>query len=68
MADAWHQNGIVTDDMLSTNSHNIKIITRNGMVTLKGPVKTDTEKATVEKRAIHIVGDNAVTNQIDIVP
>ena len=59
---------VVADDTLSTNAHNIKIITVDGMVTLKGPVKSDAEKATVEKHAIHIVGDKKVTNQIEIAP
>ena len=59
---------IVKDDSLSTNAHNIKIITVDGIVTLKGPVKSEAEKSTVEKHAIHIVGEKSVKNQIDIAP
>ncbi len=36
---------LVKDKSLSTNGHNVKIIAQNGMVTLKGPVDSDTEKA-----------------------
>lgn len=57
---------VVKDETLSTNAHNVKIITVNGMVTLKGPVKSDAEKATVEKMAQDVAGEKNVTNQIDI--
>src|SRR5689334_1406516 len=35
---------IVADKALSTNAHNVKIITRGGKVTLKGPVRNQDEK------------------------
>jgi len=35
---------VVADDSLSTSAHNIKIITINGMVTLRGPVSSTEEK------------------------
>jgi len=41
---------IVADKSLSTYAHNVKVITVNGKVTLKGPVQNDTEKTAVEKR------------------
>lgn len=59
---------VVGDNTLSTNAHNVKIITVDGMVTLKGPVKSEAEKAAVEQHAIHIVGDKKITNQIEIAP
>jgi hyperosmotically inducible protein len=59
---------VVKDTTLSTNAHNVKIITTNGMVTLKGPVKSDAEKATVEKLAKDVAGEKNVTNQIEIAP
>ena len=59
---------IVKEDTLSTNAHNIKIITVNGMVTLKGPVKSDAEKTAVEQHAIHIVGEKNVKSEIEIAP
>jgi len=59
---------VVNDKSLSTNAHNIKIITQNGLVTLKGPVKNDAEKSTIEKAAMSVAGDKNVTSQIDIAP
>src|SRR6185295_19843653 len=42
---------IVGDDSLSTNAKNVKIIALNGVVTLRGPVKSAAEKATVASKA-----------------
>ena len=36
---------IIADKSLSTYAHNIKIISQNGMVTLKGPVMSDDKKS-----------------------
>jgi hypothetical protein len=47
---------IVTDKSLSTYAHNIKIISQNGSVTLKGPVKSDDEKKTVVAKAVAAAG------------
>jgi len=41
---------------LSTYAHNVTIITQNGMVTLKGPVRSQEEKKTVEVKATEIAG------------
>ncbi|HEY3309451.1 MAG TPA: hypothetical protein VGJ93_13435 [Desulfuromonadaceae bacterium] len=35
---------VITDKLLSQYAHNIKIITRDGKVTLKGPIKSEQEK------------------------
>src|SRR5689334_537159 len=35
---------VMDDKDLSTYAHNIKIVTRNGKVTLKGPVRSEEEK------------------------
>jgi hyperosmotically inducible periplasmic protein len=59
---------IVADKDLSTNAHNIKIVTRQGKVTLKGPVASVDEKNTVEAKATEVVGAANVTNQISIAP
>ena len=42
---------VVKDDSLSTTAKNVKIITANGMVTLRGPVKTDAEKTKIAELA-----------------
>jgi len=58
---------IMADKSLSTYAHNIKIISQNGVVTLKGPVKSDAEKTAVVVKAVAVTGstDN-VTDQISI--
>ena len=59
---------IMKDKSLSTYAHNIKIITENGQVTLKGPVRSEEEKKTVEAKATEVAGENKVTSQLDIKP
>jgi hyperosmotically inducible periplasmic protein len=59
---------IMKDKSLSTYAHNVKIITQDGKVTLKGPVRTQDEKASVEAKAAAIAGDANVTSQIEIAP
>ena len=57
---------IVADESLSTYAHNIKIITVDGKVTLKGPVKTADEKAASKKIATDAVGAANVVDQIAV--
>jgi osmotically-inducible protein OsmY len=56
----------VDDDSLSTTAKNIKIITANGMVTLRGPVKNPQEKSTIEAKAQTIAGADRVDSQLEI--
>ena len=56
------------DKSLSTYAHNVKVITQNGQVTLKGPVRSDEEKRAIEAKAIAIAGENKVTSELDIKP
>jgi hyperosmotically inducible periplasmic protein len=59
---------IVKDDSLSTYAHNVKIVTQNGQVTLKGPVRSEDEKRTIEAKATEVAGENKVTNQLNVKP
>ncbi len=59
---------VVGDKNLSTYAHNVKIITRNGQVTLKGPVRTTEEKAAIEAKAAEVAGASNVVNQLTVVP
>jgi hyperosmotically inducible protein len=61
---------IVKDKALSTNAHNVKIIVVDGKVTLKGPVASKDEKATVEKKAAEVVGEGKgkIVNEISVAP
>jgi len=58
---------VMADKSLSTNAKNVKIITANGVVTLRGPVNTPQEKATIEAKAQSIAGANNVDSQLEIV-
>jgi len=57
---------VVADKSLSTNARNVKIITANGVVTLRGPVKSAEEKATIEAKAKQAAGVSRVDNQLEI--
>jgi len=57
---------IVSNDGLSTNAHNVKIITTDGIVTLRGPVKSTQEKAWVAAAAHRAPGVKRVDNQLEI--
>ena len=57
---------IVKDKSLSTYAHNVKVITQNGMVTLKGPVRSEEEKKAIEAKAAEVAGPDKVTNQLDV--
>ncbi len=56
------------DASLSTYAHNIKIITQDGKVTLRGPVRSDEEKSNLEAKAVSVAGQGNVTNQLEVVP
>ena len=56
------------DKSLSTYAHNIKIISRDGRVTLKGPVRSEEEKTAIETKATEIAGTGNVTNELEIAP
>jgi hyperosmotically inducible protein len=59
---------LTQDQSLSTYAQNVKIITQNGMVTLKGPVRSEEEKKTVETKATEVAGENNVTSNLDVKP
>lgn len=56
------------DNTLSTYAHNIKIITQDGKVTLRGPVRTEDEKAGIEAKAISVAGQDNVTDLLEVAP
>src|ERR1700735_4929766 len=59
---------IMQDQSLSTYAHNIKIITRDGKVTLKGPVRTEEDKSNIEAKAVAVAGADNVINKLEIAP
>jgi hyperosmotically inducible periplasmic protein len=57
---------VVGDSSLSFTAKNVKIITINGKVTLRGQVNSDNEKKSIEATANKVVGNANVDNQITI--
>ncbi len=57
---------VVNDKDMSMNAKNIKIITNNGAVTLRGPVKTENEKSTIATLVKNVDGVRVVDNQLEI--
>jgi hyperosmotically inducible protein len=57
---------ITKDKHLSTYAKNIKIITQNGNVTLRGPVRSEEDKKAVEAKANEIAGVSHVKSEIEI--
>jgi hyperosmotically inducible protein len=62
------RHALMQDKSLSTYAHNVKVITTSGQVTLKGPVRSDREKQTVEEKATAVAGAGHVTNQMSVAP
>ena len=60
---------IVADKSLSTYAHNVKIISQNGVVTLKGPVRSEDEKKAIESKAMEVVGSGGrINNEMSVKP
>lgn len=57
---------IVSDKTLSSYAHNVKIISQDGKVTLKGPVRSEEEKRTVEQKAADVAGAGNVTSELTV--
>jgi len=59
---------VVDDNSLSMNAKNAKILFKNGLVTLKGPVDSDAEKARVEELAKSCSSVSSVKNMLTVAP
>lgn len=57
---------LTADKSLSTYAHNVKIITANGVVTLKGPVLSEDEKKAVVSKASEVVPSGNINNQVTV--
>jgi len=57
---------LVKDSELSMTAKNIKVITNNGQVTLRGPVKNAQEKAKIDQLAKSAAGGAQIDNQVDV--
>ncbi len=57
---------IVHDKTLSMKAHNVKLIARGGVVTLRGPVASEQEKMKVAALVARVAGVTRVDNQLDV--
>jgi hyperosmotically inducible protein len=57
---------LMKDSELSTTAKNIKVITANGHVTLRGPVKTAQEKAKIDQLAKSAAGGAQIEDQLEV--
>jgi hyperosmotically inducible protein len=55
---------LMADNQLSTSAHNIKIITVNEAITLKGPVANKAEKIKIENLAREMTGNKKIYNRL----
>ena len=58
---------VLAEKNMSVNAQNVKIITKDGAVTLRGPVATGAERATIADLAQKIAGVRMVYNQLEVV-
>jgi hyperosmotically inducible periplasmic protein len=57
---------VVKDHSLSSMAKNVKIIAANGVVTLRGPVKSDAEKTKIGELAQSSAGNTKIDNQLEV--
>jgi len=57
---------VVKDHSLSMLAHNVKIVSANGRVTLRGPVNTKRERVAIAREARSIAGKRNVDNQLEV--
>jgi osmotically-inducible protein OsmY len=57
---------IMADQSMSIYAKNVKVISENGKITLKGPVRTDEERKNIEAKAVEIAGAGNVVNKITV--
>ncbi len=62
------RHAISDDKALSTYAHNIKVVTRNGQVTLRGPVRSEDEKRAIEAKSAEIAGGTNVVSELTVKP
>ncbi len=56
----------VVSAKMSVDAQNVKIITQDGKVTLRGPVKTEDEKQRIEEIAASVAGADKVESQLEV--
>jgi hyperosmotically inducible protein len=59
---------VIKDKSLSAHAHHVEIVTQDGTVTLKGPVRSDAEKLSIEAKAADVVGKERVVSELVVDP
>jgi hyperosmotically inducible protein len=59
---------ITGDKSLSTYAKNVKVITKGGNVTLRGPVRSEEERKAIETKAMGVAGATHVKNELQVAP
>ena len=57
---------LMQDDQLSTTAKNIKVITANGQVTLRGPVNNAQEKTKIDQIARSAAGGARIVDELEV--
>ena len=57
---------VIRDHSLSMLAHNVKIVSANGNVTLRGPVNSEAEKVAIASKAKALAGAGNVDNQLEV--
>lgn len=57
---------VVKDHSLSATAKNVKIITVDGVVTLRGPVQNEAEKTKIAELAQSAAGNAKIDNQLEV--
>jgi osmotically-inducible protein OsmY len=57
---------LMEDKSLSTTAKNVKVVTAGGNVVLRGPVKSEHERAAIAHKALEIAGTGHVNDQLEI--
>lgn len=57
---------IMADNTMSVNAQNCKIITTGGVVTLRGPVESQSEKDAIAAKARGVAGVSSVQNELEV--
>jgi hyperosmotically inducible protein len=59
---------LTTDKSLSTYAQNVKIIVVDGVVTLKGPVRSEEERRAIQAKAQDFASASAIHNELTVAP
>jgi hyperosmotically inducible periplasmic protein len=60
------RSAVEKDDSLSTTAKNVKIITADGTITLRGPVKNEAERTKIAELAQSAAGNAKIDNQLEV--